>query len=514
MLETLTRGFRAGRDRLRGVTALSEENVAEALLDVRASLLEADVDLGVARAFLEQVKQRCVGTEVALRSGKKGQRVEVAPGDHFTKACYEELVQLMGAPAPLESSRKLRSILLVGLQGTGKTSTAAKLAKHLQDQGERPLLVAADVYRPAAREQLRVLGERIGVEVFSLDTSDAVEIVAQGLAHAKELKSHSVIVDTAGRLQIDDELMHELAAITERIHPQHTLLVCDAMSGREAVNVARGFKERLRIDGLILTKLDGDSRGGAALAVRHVTGVPIRYVTVGEGVDRLETFRPEGLASRILGMGDVMSLMESFGKVADEEQAEKEAKRLLKGSFTLDDFLNQLRTIQKMGPLRDVLEKLPMAGELIPEGANIDGSELKRIEAMILSMTPAERRDPELIDPSREARIARGSGSQVEQLREMLERFKAMRTMMAQLGKGLGMGGMGGMLGRIPGAGKLLGRMGGGGMPDMSQLDPATLQQALGMGAAPNRAAARAMKAEAKRKDRKQKRKHQKRRRR
>ena len=510
MLETLSRGFRAGRDRLRGVTALSEENVAEALRDVRASLLEADVDLGIVREFLEQVKQRCLGTEVALRGGKGGKRLQVDPGDHFTKACYDQLVELMGAPAPLEPTKRLRSILLVGLQGTGKTSTAAKLAKHLVDQGERPLLVAADVYRPAAREQLRVLGERIGVEVFTQDTTDAVAIVEAALAHAREIRSHSVIVDTAGRLQIDDDLMNELGAIRERIHPQHIVLVCDSMAGREAVNVARGFAERLPLDGLILTKLDGDSRGGAALAIRQATGVPIRYVTVGEGVDRLETFRPEGLASRILGMGDVMSLMESFEKVADEEQAEKEAKRLLKGSFTLDDFLNQLRTLQKMGPLRDVLEKLPMAGQLFPEGVQVDGSELKRIEAMILSMTPQERREPELIQASRAARIARGSGSDVNQLRELLERFKAMRDMMAQLGKS--MGGMGGLLGRIPGAGRLFG--GGGGAPDLSGMDPAAIQQALGMGAAPNRAAARAMRAEAKRKDRKQKRKHQRRRRR
>ena len=510
MLETLSRGFRAGRDRLRGVTALSEENVAEALRDVRASLLEADVDLGIVREFLEQVKQRCLGTEVALRGGKGGKRLQVDPGDHFTKACYDQLVELMGAPAPLEPTKRLRSILLVGLQGTGKTSTAAKLAKHLVDQGERPLLVAADVYRPAAREQLRVLGERIGVEVFTQDTTDAVAIVEAALAHAREIRSHSVIVDTAGRLQIDDDLMNELGAIRERIRPQHIVLVCDSMAGREAVNVARGFAERLPLDGLILTKLDGDSRGGAALAIRQATGVPIRYVTVGEGVDRLETFRPEGLASRILGMGDVMSLMESFEKVADEEQAEKEAKRLLKGSFTLDDFLNQLRTLQKMGPLRDVLEKLPMAGQLFPEGVQVDGSELKRIEAMILSMTPQERREPELIQASRAARIARGSGSDVNQLRELLERFKAMRDMMAQLGKS--MGGMGGLLGRIPGAGRLFG--GGGGAPDLSGMDPAAIQQALGMGAAPNRAAARAMRAEAKRKDRKQKRKHQRRRRR
>src|SRR5262245_57145660 len=250
MLEALTRGFRAGRDKLRGATALSEENIADALRDVRASLLEADVDLGMVRTFLDQVKARCLGSEVSLRAGKLGSRTSVSAGDHFTKACYDELVALMGTPAPIEPGKRTRVIMLVGLQGTGKTSTAAKLARHLNEQGEKPLLVAADVYRPAAREQLRVLGAQIGVDVFTLDGTDAAAIAEAGLQHARETKCHSVIVDTAGRLQIDDELMVELQTITARVHPEHTILVCDSMAGREAVNVARGFAEKLRLDGL------------------------------------------------------------------------------------------------------------------------------------------------------------------------------------------------------------------------------------------------------------------------
>jgi len=507
MLETLTRGFRAGRDRLRGEAELSEENVAEALRDVRTSLLEADVDLGIVRSFLAQVQERCLGTTVALRGGKGDKRMRVSAGDHFTKACYDELVALMGEPAPLEPARKRRVILLLGLQGTGKTSTAAKLARYLKDQGERPLLVAADIYRPAAREQLRVLGEQIGVEVFTLEQPDAAAIADAAIAHAAEHGHHSVIIDTAGRLQIDEELMEELQTIHQRSQPEHSLLVCDSMVGREAVHVAEAFAAKLPIDGLILSKLDGDARGGAALAIRRATGVPIRYVTTGEGTDRLETFRPEGLASRILGMGDVRSLIESFEKVVDEEKAEADAKRMLRGKFSLEDFLSQLRAIQKMGSLRELLEKLPFAGDLFPEGFELQGNEMQRIEAMILSMTPLERQQPDVIDASRRRRIARGSGTQERELLDMLERFGAMRKMMGQLGKASG------MLGKVPGLSRLMGG-GGGGMPDLGMgmpggLDPSQLG-ALGIGA-PNRAVARAQKADAKRKARKQKRKHQRR---
>ncbi len=502
MLETLTKGFRSARDRFRGVTQLSEENVGEALREVRMSLLEADVDLGIVRDFLERVKQRCLGEQVRLRGGKQDRRLRVTPADHFTKACHEELVALMGDEQPLPRTRQTRLVMLIGLQGTGKTSTAAKLARRLQSEGERPLLVAADVYRPAARDQLRILAERVGVDFFTGEGDDAARICEDAAAHAREHKLHTVILDTAGRLQIDEPLMQELEEIARRTRPEHRLLVCDAMMGREAVNVARGFTERIPLDGLILTKLDGDARGGAALAIRAATGVPVRYVTVGEGVDRLEAFRPEGMASRILGMGDVVGLMQDFEEVVDQEKAEEEAERLLRGRFTFDDFLSQLRTIQKMGPLRDLLAKLPFAGELLPDGAEVDPKQLKRVEAIALSMTPGERARPELIDDSRRRRIARGSGTRPEDVTELVRRFEAMRKIMGQVGKV----GLGGMLGRVPGLGKLM----GGDAPDLSALDPASLS-ALAGGAAPNRAAARAMKAQAARDRRKQQRKHKRR---
>ncbi|MCP4004407.1 MAG: signal recognition particle protein, partial [bacterium] len=394
MLETLTKGFRSARDRFRGVTDLTEENIAEALGDVRLSLLEADVDLGIVRDFLARVKERAIGENVKLRT--RGGQMKVTPSDHFTKACYEELIELMGAEEPIEPSKKTRVLMMVGLQGTGKTSTSAKLALQLKKQGEKPLLVAADVRRPAAREQLRVLAEQIDVDMYTREGDDAPAICAEAVEHARANGHHTVILDTAGRLQIDDELMHELEQVLERTEPEFITLVCDAMMGREAVNVARGFADRLPLNGLILTKLDGDSRGGAALAIRAATGVPIRCVTMGEGVDRLETFRPEGMASRILGMGDVVGLMQDFEEVVDVESAEADAERMLKGQFTLEDFLSQLQTIQKMGPLKDVMEKMPFAGDLIPEGANVDGKELKKIEAMIFSMTPQERKQPQL----------------------------------------------------------------------------------------------------------------------
>ena len=501
MLETLTQGFRSARDRFRGVAELSDANIAEAISDVRTSLLEADVDLGIVREFLAKVQERVRGEVVRLEAGKKsGQKLRVSPGDHFTKACYDELVALMGAGEPLEPVRdRTRVIMLLGLQGTGKTSTAAKLAKYLKSKGDRPLLVAADVRRPAAREQLRLLGEKVGVPVFSRDGDDAPAICAEAVELARSEKRGSVILDTAGRLQIDDELMRELEEIQARTKPEHVTLICDAMMGREAVNVARGFASRIPLDGLILTKLDGDSRGGAALAIRAATGVPVRFVTMGEATDKLEAFRPEGLAQRVLGMGDVVGLMNDFESVVDVEEAEKDAQRMLRGKFTFDDFLTQLRTIQKMGSLTDLLAKIPGVSDMMPDGAKVDPQELKRIEAMITSMTPAERRQPELITPSRQNRIARGSGTQVPDVAGLLQRFKAMREMMASLG------GAGGLLGKLPGVGKMFG--GGGGPPP--GFDPSQLA---GMGGlAPNRRAARAQKAVAKREQRKAQKKHKKR---
>jgi signal recognition particle subunit SRP54 len=506
MLETLSRGFRAARDRLRGEAELDDENVAEALRDVRLSLLEADVDLAITRDFLDRVRERCRGERVRLRASAAGKTARIGPSEWFVKACYDELVALMKSDAaPLERARAPRALMLLGLQGTGKTSTAAKLAAYLKRAGERPLLVAADVRRPAAREQLRVLGAQIDVPVFTREGEDAPAICEEAMAFARAERHHTVVLDTAGRLQIDDELMAELAEIERRVHPELAWLVCDAMAGREAVNVARGFAEKLRVDGLVLTKLDGDARGGAALAIRAATGVPIRFLTVGEAIDRLEPFRPEGLASRILGMGDVVGLVEDFEKVVDREEAEraeKDAQRLLRGQFTLTDFLTQLRLLQRMGPLSQLVEKIPFAADLMPAGAQVDPKELRRIEAMILSMTPDERVRPEIVERSRQDRIARGSGTRREDVVGLLDRFRAMREMMASVGKSLPKG----MLGKLPGMGKLMGGGAPAGLP--AGFDPAAL---LGGGAAPNRHAARAMKAQARKDKRKAMKKHKRR---
>lgn len=500
MLETLTKGFRNARDRFQGVTQLTEENIAEALREVRMSLLEADVDLGIVRGFLDRVSERCLGESVKLKSGKRGRQMRVSPGDHFTKACYEELVALMGNEEPIAPApERARVLMMVGLQGTGKTTTCAKLALHLKKSGEKPLLVGADVRRPAAREQLRVLADQIGVEVFAPEGDDAAEICAQALDHARENGLNTVILDTAGRLQIDDELMQELAKIAERTSPEFTTLVCDSMMGREAVNVAQGFAARLELNGLILTKLDGDSRGGAALAIRSATGIPIRCVTMGEAHDRLETFRPEGIASRILGMGDVVGLIQDFEQVADAEEAEREAEQMLRGNFSLESFLSQLRTLQKMGPLQDLMQKIPGMNDMLPEGANVDPGQLKNIEAMILSMTPQERLQPEILDASRQERIARGSGTKRHDLSDMLERFRTMRTLMAQIGQAGP-----GILGKIPGLGKMF----GGGIPGgLAGLDPSQL----GLGGSTNRRSARAERAGDQRQKRRQMRKHKRR---
>jgi signal recognition particle subunit SRP54 len=354
MLETLTQGFKNARDRLAGVRELSATNVEEALRDVRASLLEADVDYGVVRDFLARVSERCQGERVETRvKTPDGRVLHVTPGQHFVAACEQELVALMGPvdPSLARDARGATSILLIGLQGVGKTSVAAKLGRHLQRAGHRPLLVAADVYRPAAVEQLMRLGESIGVPVHRGAPGDSpVAICLAARERAQQESCDALVYDTAGRLAIDDELMRELEAIDAAVAPGSRLLVCDALMGRDAVNVAGAFAARLRLDGLVLTKLDGDARGGAALAVKAKTGVPIKFLSTGETPDRLEEFRPEGLASRILGMGDVVGLVRDFEQVVDHQQAEADAARLLKGQFGMDDLLAQLRTIQKLGP--------------------------------------------------------------------------------------------------------------------------------------------------------------------
>jgi signal recognition particle subunit SRP54 len=473
MLETLTRGFGSAREKLAGVRELTEANIDDALRDVRMSLLEADVDFAVVRDFLARVKERALGERVQTRvRDAQGRTHRVTPGQHFVAICQEELTALMG-PVDTALGRDPRgraSIMLVGLQGVGKTTVAAKLARHLQRQKRRPLLVAADIQRPAAVLQLQRLGESIDVTVHTGGEGEGPpEICAAARERAAREGFDAIVYDTAGRLAIDDELMTELEEIRRRVEPANTLLVCDALMGRDAVNVAQAFAERLDLDGLVMTKLDGDARGGAALAVKAVTGVPIKFLGTGEGVDRLEAFRPEGLASRILGMGDVVGLVEDFEATLDEQeqiQAEADAERMLKGQFSLEDFLSQLKLIKRMGPIKELFAKLPMFGSIAEQ---VEGDELVKVEAMVHSMTRDERRQPEIIDKSRASRIARGSGRRQSEVRELVKRFVQMREVMGQ------MGGPGGMLSRIPGMGNLAGAGSGG-------MDPGALLSAGGSG--------------------------------
>lgn len=438
MFEVLTRGFRSARARLQGKELITEDGIDEALRDVRVSLLEADVALPVVNAFLEQVKKKALGEEVRLQVRVKGQEVRISPADHFVKLCHDELIALMGdgeGGLVFEPPGQPTGVMLVGLHGTGKTTSAAKLAKQLLKEKHKPLLVAADIYRPAAVGQLKVLGDRIGVPVFHKEGMSPPDLCAAALHQARMDRRDVVIFDTAGRLTIDQPLMDELAAVRERTRTRNVLLVVDAMIGQDAVRMAAEFNRHLELSGVILTKMDGDARGGAALSVRAVTGKPILFVGMGEDLGRLEPFRPDGVATRILGLGDVLGLVKDFEAVVEKEKAEEDAVRILKGEFNLYQFLDQIRAIQKMGSLRETLEKLPFFHEMVPEGATVDEGVLARIEAMIQSMTPREREKPEVIDESRAKRIARGSGRKVAEVKDLLARFNTMREVMRRVGK-------------------------------------------------------------------------------
>jgi signal recognition particle subunit SRP54 len=452
MLETLTRGFRAARNRLQGKVELTEELIDEALRDIRVSLLEADVQLEVTKRFLTRVKEKAVGEIVRTKAAVKGKKIRLEPTDHFIKICQDELEAIMG-PVDTGIARAPRGtptgVMIVGLQGSGKTTTAAKLARHLEKEGWRPLLVAADVYRPAAIEQLKVLGEQLDMPVYAEDEdSNPVEICHRAMSEARRLRRDLVLFDTAGRLAVDEPLMQELDNIKKRVKPKNIFLVVDAMVGQDAVKTAKSFHDRLDLSGVILTKLDGDARGGAALAVKEVTGAPIKFLGVGETLDKLEEFRPEGLASRILGHGDVVGLMKDLEDVIDdEEKAEEDAARMLRGHFSLDDFLEQIKMLQKMGNLSDIFDKMPFFPNGLPEGIKLDDSELVKIQSMINSMTRAERRRPEIFDrqATRIDRVARGSGRPPDAVKELLQKFAWMRDLMGNIGQ------QAGMLGRIPG---------------------------------------------------------------
>jgi signal recognition particle subunit SRP54 len=472
MLETISRGFRAAKQRLSGVAELTDDVIDEALRDVRMSLLEADVDFKVTKSFLERVKDQALGEQVKLRARSKEYGVvQITPEQAFIKICQDELTAMMG-PVDTElrwAKKGPTGIMMVGLQGSGKTTTVGKLARFIEKKHKKkPLLVAADIYRPAAIEQLKILGEKLGYPVFSEAGRTPPEICEHAMQHAREKGRDVVLFDTAGRLAIDEPLMQELSDIDKRTQPANIFLVVDAMIGQDAVQTANAFHDRLNLDGVILTKLDGDARGGSALSIKEVTGKPIKYLGMGESLDKLEEFRPDGLASRILGMGDIIGLVKDFEDVVDAEKAEEDAVRMLKGKFDMQDFLEQIRVIQKMGSLKDIFEKMPFFGGALPEGVNLDDRELKKIEAMISSMTAEERRRPERFvvtsweevasqagkkakrktadyDPRRVRRVATGSGRKESEVKELLAKFAQMRQMMVQLGASTG------LLGKIPG---------------------------------------------------------------
>jgi signal recognition particle subunit SRP54 len=478
MFDALAKGFKAARNRLAGLTELTEQNVESALREVRLSLLEADVELGVVKAFLARVKEKALGEVVRTRAKQEGQSVKVAASDVFVKICHDELVAFMspGEGPPLEMAPKGQptGIMMVGLQGSGKTTTCAKLARWLQKQGHKPLLVAADMQRPAAVEQLKILGEQLGVPVFNVAGATPLDICRQALAQARGGGKHDVVIyDTAGRLAIDEPLMQELHDIKAAVEPQNILLVIDAMIGQDAVKTSKAFHERLGLTGVVLTKLDGDARGGAALSIKEVTGAAVRFAGVGEQLDKFEEFRADGMASRVLGMGDVVGLMQDFQGVVDEKDAAEKAMKMLEGQFSLDDFLEQVRMIQKMGSIKDLIAKMPGMGDMLPPGANLDDSELGRVEAIIQSFTRFERKDPYALirEPTRVTRISKGSGQPEPQVQELVQKFLFMKQMMEGLGQNMG------IMGKIPGMKnvamakqlrKQMGKQGmGGGMPGM-----------------------------------------------
>lgn len=429
MFETLSDRLTQSLGKLNKKGYLTEQDVDEAMREVRRALLEADVNFKVAKDFITAVRERAVGQDV-LRS--------LTPGQTVISIVNDELIKILGSERePLaQADRPPQIIMLVGLQGSGKTTHAAKLATLLRKEGRLPLLVAADVYRPAAIKQLQTLGRQIDIPVYEEGTAaNPVEIAQHGIQFAKERGYSTVIIDTAGRLQVDERMMEEVAQIERTVHPTEVLLVADAMTGQEAVNVAAAFHERLGITGLILTKMDGDARGGAALSIRAVTGVPIKFIGTGEKMDALEPFYPQRLASRILGMGDVLSLIERAQEQTSDEDVKDLQARLTKGQFNLEDFLDQLQKIKKMGPLNQLLEMIPGMGQQLRQAkAQISDDDYKRIEAIIYSMTAEERRRPQIIDGRRRRRIARGSGTSREEVSQLLKQFEEMRKMMAQMG--------------------------------------------------------------------------------
>ena len=429
MFENLSDRLQDVVHKIKGYGKITEENISEMMREIRLSLLEADVNYKVVKEFTNNVKEKALGEEV---------NKSLNPGELFVKIVKDELTELLGGEnTPLNISGNPATLMLVGLQGSGKTTTIGKLANYLRKNNKKkPLLVACDVYRPAAIDQLKQIGKELNIEVYSEGKGNPVEISKNGIKYAKDNGYDYVLIDTAGRLQIDESLMDELDNIQKEVNPDETILVIDSMMGQDAINVINGFNDKIKLSGVILTKLDGDTRGGVALSVKHLTNLPIKFIGVSEKMDGLTPFYPERMASRILGMGDILSIVEQVQSEIDEKEAEKTAKKMMKGNFDLEDFLNQLNQIKKLGPLENLLKLLPGAKKMGLNNVNIDPKIMKRTEAIVLSMTLEERRDPSILKASRKKRIADGSGTMVTDVNKLLNQFEEMKKMMKMMGNG------------------------------------------------------------------------------
>ncbi len=414
---------------IRGMGRITEENISEAMREIRMALLEADVNYQVVKEFVNKVKEKALGMEV---------QKSLKPDELFIKIVKDELVELLGGEeAPLYVDGKPSIIMLVGLQGSGKTTTCGKLANYLRKKhAKKPLLVACDIYRPAAIEQLQTIGKQLNIPVFTEGKKNVNEIIQHALDYAKENGNDYIIIDTAGRLHVDEALMDELKGIVSEFHPNETLLVIDAMMGQDAINVITGFNDVLSLTGCILTKLDGDTKGGVALSVRHLTNVPIKFVGDSEKLDGLSAFYPERMAERILDMGDVLSIAEKVEGVISEEDAEAQAKRMLSGKYDLEDFLTNMKQIKKLGPLENIIKMLPQARQMGLNNVSIDPKDMAHIEAIVLSMTPYERKHPECLKASRKQRISKGCGRDVAEINRLLKQFEEMKKMMKMMGNG------------------------------------------------------------------------------
>jgi signal recognition particle subunit SRP54 len=433
MLEELSQKLESTLKKIRGQGKLTEKNISDTLREIRRVLLDADVNYKVAKEFIDKVSEKALGQEVIA---------SITPGQLITKFIYDELVVLLGGEhteIKIDGSG-LTTILIVGLQGSGKTTFSGKLAKRLKEAGRKVLLAAADVYRPAAVEQLKLLGSQIEVKVFSLEEKDAQKTVREAINYAKENNFNTVIIDTAGRLHVDEEMMNEVAAIKDFVNPTESLFVVDSMTGQDAVNSAKAFNERINYDGIVLTKLDGDARGGAALSIRTVVGKPIKFISNGEKLNALEVFHPERLASRILGKGDIVSLVEKAQASFDDAEAEKLEEKLRKNKFDFEDFLKQIKVIKKMGSLSSLLGMIPGLSSQI-KNAQIDDNALVKVEAIISSMTVQERTTPKVLNGSRRMRIARGSGTSIQDVNRLIKQFGEMQNMMRKLNQKGGLGG-------------------------------------------------------------------------